>query len=152
MSFHISIVLMGIGFSAYADEPEGLLDCHHELGSVHNIVEPLSESSRTYGNGRIRILHLDTGGEPACCSSYLAILAPDPTNELGNRQCKLLTADSVGAGFMDLSVDEVKSSYDKSSGLLLKIPVERYESADGSGRESLVSIRINQSTGKIEIE
>ena len=100
-----------------------IIDCTDGPSSVHNIVEPLDKSTRTYANGTIRILHLDTGGEPACCSSYMAILAPDPVNELGDRQCKLLADTHSGLGFMAIELQDIQSSYDPAQGLLLRVPV-----------------------------
>lgn len=128
-----------------------LIDCADGPSSIHNIVEPLNESSRTYANGAVRVIHLDTGGEPACCSSYLAILSPNPNDELGNRQCKLLASDKHGLGFMDIVIKRIDSSYDSSKGLLLSVPVLLYGEGDATIKNS-VDIRINQTSGAIVLE
>jgi len=99
----------------------------------------------------IRILHLDTGGEPACCSSYMAILSANPNDELGDRQCNLLVSDANGLGFMDIAVDRVRSTYDTIKGLLLSVPVSLY--GDGStSTEKRINVRINQALGTVTIE
>ena len=140
-----------IAHSADRLEAPAILDCPNELASVRNIVEPLRDSTRTYGNGSTRILHLDTGGEPACCSSYLAILAPDPKSELGDRQCKVLASNAHGLGFMSISMLDVSSAYDSTKGLLLTIPVKLYK--DGiTSVTTYIKVRVNQSSGDVVLE
>ena len=58
-----------------------IAECEGWPLNVRNIVEPFDQSTRTFANGNIRILHIDTGGEPVCCSSHLVILAPNPAEE-----------------------------------------------------------------------
>ena len=117
---------------------------------VDAIVEPWNEATRTFANGKIRIIALDTA-EPACCSFHLAIIAPDPENELGLRQCVALNDGSEWTGFQYVDVQGTESSYDPSRGLLLSVPVERY--IDGTRSTKLVvDVRINQATGAITIE
>ena len=117
---------------------------------VDAIVEPWSDATRTFANGKIRIIALDTA-EPACCSFHLAIIAPDPENELGLRQCVALNDGSEWTGFQFVDVQGTVSSYDPGLGLLLSVPVERY--IDGTRSSKLiVDVRINQATGAITIE
>ena len=117
---------------------------------VDAIVEPWSEATRTFANGKIRIIALDTA-EPACCSFHLAIIAPDPENELGLRQCVALNDGSEWTGFQFVDVKGTKSSYDPGRGLLLSVPVERYIDGTRSSK-FVVDVRINQATGAITIE
>lgn len=119
--------------------------------SVQNVMEPWSDATRTFANGAIRIIHLDTGGEPVCCSSHLAILAPNPEDELGFRQCKLLSDGAEFMGFQFIDLKGIRSSYNAAKGLLLSVPVERY--VDGiKSNKAVIKVRINQATGAITLE
>lgn len=119
--------------------------------SVANVTYPWNEATRTFANERIRIVTVDTGGEPVCCSAHLVILAPDPNNELGDWQCKILSDGGQWRGFQFVDIKGVKSSYIASKGLLLSVPVERY--IDGiKSNKAIIDVRINQATGSIVIE
>lgn len=122
--------------------------------SLRNIVEPWESHTRTFANGKIRVAHVDTGGEPVCCSSYLAVLAPTGSEvELESRQCKLLTDGPELSGFNWIHFDSITASYDPGLGLLLSVPLERYDSGGtGSTTPATVGIRINQATGEIYTE
>lgn len=130
----------------------GIHECSW-VSQARNIVEPWAEHTRTFANGKIRIAHLDTGGEPVCCSSHLLIIAPDPNDEQGYNQCRVLSggAEDPGQGFLWIRFEQISASYDPARGLLLSVPVRRY--VDGlNDTEGLVEVRINQATGAITIE
>lgn len=117
---------------------------------VDAIIEPWEQNTRTFANGAIRIIGLDTA-EPACCSYHMAIIAPAPQEENWPRQCLVLNDGGEWTGFQYLDVATVESSYDPGKGLLLSVPVERY--IDGVQSTKLtVDIRINQATGDVTIE
>jgi len=119
--------------------------------SIAHVTYPWEEATRTFANEKIRLVTVDTGGEPACCSGHLVILAPDPRDELGNQQCKILSDGQTWQGFQFVDLKGVRSSYDASKGLLLSVPVERY--IDGiKSSKAVIDVRINQATGSIEIE
>lgn len=125
-----------------------------EPAKVLYTIEPLTKSTRAFANGNIRVFHTDTFGEPVCCSSYLIIVAPNPDDELGGAQCKMLVGRE-GAGFTNVSVPKIKASYSSSKGLLLKVPVQYYDpsgTGDVPGPKETIGIRINQATGSIAIE
>ena len=119
--------------------------------SIANVTYPWEEATRTFANDKIRIVTVDTGGEPVCCSAHLVILAPDPNDELGNQQCKILSDGQQWQGFQYVDLKGVKSSYNATKGLLLSIPVERY--IDGiKSSKAVIDVRINQATGSIVVE
>ncbi|MEP0521227.1 MAG: hypothetical protein ABJO09_16690 [Hyphomicrobiales bacterium] len=124
--------------------------------NLRNIVEPWEQNTRTFANGNIRIAHVDTGGEPVCCSSYLAILAPTGSEEvLDSRQCALLTDGEQLSGFTWIDFPSITASYDPGQGLLLTVPVERYDfqgTQNGGTLPGIVNIRINQANGNITTE
>ena len=120
------------------------------LESVYNVVEPVEQATRTFASGKIRIWHVDTGGEPVCCSSHLVIIAPDPNEELTQTQCVRLS-DQGSLGFQWIEFKDISASYDPAKGLLLSVPVERYN--DGNeGLKDTIDLRINQATGAVVIE
>lgn len=124
--------------------------------NLQNIVEPWDDHTRTFSNGNIRIANVDTQGEPACCSSYLAILAPTGSEvALESRQCALLTDGAQASGFNWIDFPSISASYDPGLGLLLLVPVERYDfqgTLNGGTIPDIVNIRINQANGNITIE
>jgi len=147
LAFTTAAIATAATFAAWA-EP-GISECGGPA-RVDAIIEPWSEATRTFASGKIRIIALDTA-EPACCSFHLAIIAPNPQDEMGLRQCVTLNDGGEWTGFQFVDVKATRSSYDPGRGLLLSIPVERY--IDGIRSTKLtVDVRINQATGDITIE
>ena len=142
--------LLIFGFSFPVSAAPILLDCDGPA-HVSSVAEPWKDATRTFANGVIRVVWVDTGGEPACCSSHLVILAPDPEDELGNRKCRILSDGAQWLGFQSVDVSGIKSSYDAGKGLLLSVPIERYIDGIKSNKSS-VGVRINQANGIISIE
>ncbi len=149
--FITAILATLLGSSIALAAPE-IVECGVPA-SVLYTVEPLKKSTRSFANGKIRVFHTDTFGEPVCCSSYLVIVAPDPDDELGGAQCKMLVGKE-GAGFLNVFVPRIKASYNANKGLLLKVPVQYYdfEGGTGAGPKGTIGVRINQATGSIVVE
>ena len=124
------------------------------VDSIGAVVEPWEKATRSYADGAIRVVHLDTDGEPVCCSSHLAILAPTGEEGLPYRQCRLLSDAEGHRGFLDVRMAAIASSYDAAKGLLLTIPVDRYDGVQGARADGPypVRVRINQATGAITLE
>jgi len=132
-----------------------IADCDW-VGTAANIVEPWADHSRTFANGAIRVAVVDTGGEPACCSSHLMILSPsgDGTMDPIYRQCHVASARE-GWGFYGVDVARITASYDPARGLLLSVPVDHWHEGIDQGRppiEERMEIRVNQSTGAVTAE
>lgn len=132
-----------------------ITDCDW-IGNPGNIVEPWDQNSRTFANGAIRVAWLDTGGEPACCSSHLLILSPngDGSAEPIFRQCRIASA-SPGMGFYGLDIQRITADYDPARGLLLSLPVFHWHQGVENGAppiEERMEIRINQATGAVTAE
>lgn len=120
------------------------------LERVDTIAGMPHDATRTFANDKIRLWHIDTYGEPVCCSSHLVIIAPDPNDEITERQCVRLS-DRGSIGFQWIDLKGITSSYSSSKGLLLSVPVERYN--DGiTGVNDIINVRINQATGLIRLE
>lgn len=139
----------GILATAATAEPR-LNDCDWPA-SVRNVVEPWEGATRTFANGKIRIVHVDTGGEPVCCSSHLVILTPSPPDEPAFGQCFTLSDGGTGLGFQWLDMKAVSAAYDPARGLLIRVPVERYVDGLKSAKD-VIAVRINQATGTVTLE
>lgn len=153
--FCLSFLIVSGLLAANAMAQEAISQCDWPA-NLRNIIEPWDKHTRTFANGNIRIAHVDTGGEPVCCSSYLAILAPTGSDvALESRQCKLLTDGTQASGFSWINFADITASYDASLGLLLTVPVERYDfnsTTNEVTKPATVYIRINQATGDIYTE
>ncbi|WP_068301251.1 hypothetical protein [Pararhodobacter sp. CCB-MM2] len=130
-------------------------DCQW-AATASNIVEPWSETTRTFANGAIRVAWVDTGGEPACCSSHLMILSPsgDGSDEPVFRMCHEASA-RPNEGFYSVDVPGITASYDPAKGLLLSVPVGHWHQGIEQGQPPIwerMEIRINQSTGEVRVE
>jgi hypothetical protein len=57
-----------------------------EVGACNDLdrISYLLGQTKSYSEGKIRIAHVDTDGEPVCCSSHLLVFIPSP--EIGS-QC-----------------------------------------------------------------
>lgn len=118
-----------------------------EQANVLSIAEPWEANTRTFANGNIRLVVLDTI-EPAAAAFHLVILHP-PRDELGGPMCSMVSAsDGLGFGGMDLR--QVVASYDPARGLTVAVPISQYdpEAAEFSS-DRLLSVTINQSTGQV---
>lgn len=118
------------------------------VASVWAIAEPWEANTRTFANGAIRLVVLDTI-EPAAAAFHLAILHP-PWDTLGGRICTQVSA-SDGLGFGGMDMGPAVASYDPARGLTVALPVSTYdpEAADFYS-ERLLSVTINQSTGQVQ--
>ena len=125
------------------------------IASPSNIYEPWSEHSRTFANGAIRIVLLDTGGEPACCSSHLLVLSVGGgVDDPEFRACRVISASS-GMGFYWVDIPGTTASYDPARGLLISVPVSHWHDGMNTGNPAIVErmeVRINQAARTVEVE
>jgi hypothetical protein len=110
--------------------------------------------TKPYSQGKITIAHVDTDGEPVCCSEHLLIFIPSP--EIG-RQCfalsdKAAKDDGSARGFSTVAFDKISASYDQNKGLLLTVPYTLYNGGEKGPLRS-TSVRVNlQGQGSVKIE
>lgn len=118
-----------------------------------SIAEPWEKNARTFANGTIRVALLDTGGEPACCSAHLLIIAPDmPSAEgvEGARMCDVVS-DQKEHGFESIDFRRLKASYDPKRGLLLTFPYQLY--VDGvTHRSGVARVRVSVANATVTPE
>lgn len=118
-----------------------------EVGPCNDLdrISNLLGQTKSYSGGKIRIAHVDTGGEPVCCSSHLLVFIPAP--DIGT-QCFAVSQEAAKGeddhprGFSNIEFSRIKSSYDRKRGLLLNVPYTLYN--DGKrGRPGSTKVRIN---------
>lgn len=120
--------------------------CDGWWASARNIPEPFDQHTRTYANGEIRVILLDTI-EPALGAFHLMVIAP-PYDELGSRNCAVIS-QSEGLGFAGMFFDQIGASYDPASGLTIRLPIERFAPNTGGTDPAILAVTINQALGTI---
>jgi hypothetical protein len=146
---HLWVVFVLLGSAASAAE----VGACFELDRISNLVG----QPKTFAEGKIRIAHVDTGGEPVCCSSHLLVFIP--SDEIGN-QCfaisqRAATGDRSPTGFSNIEFARIKGSYDAKRGLLLSVPYTLYNLDGGKGdrgKPGSTNVRVNLQKGSVTIE
>ena len=118
-------------------------DCDWKA-SAQAIAEPWEENTRTFSNGNVRLALSDVG-EPAVGGYHIIILSP-PRDELGARQCRILTWTTYGFGKVEF--DKLSADYDPARGLLFSLPVGIADN-NGDVVDRLLVFTLNQATGEI---
>lgn len=117
---------------------------------VDTVAEPWEDNTASYAEGRVRVAKLDTI-EPAGAPVHLLILSP-PMDESGMfRQCRVVSL-AEGSGFWSMDFAGRKAAYDPGRGLTLTIPVKVYDPSAGDGAPRVLTVTIDQSTGRIAAE
>lgn len=113
------------------------------------VMEPWERNTRTFYNGQVRLALIDTDGEPACCSTWLVVIFPDVSDELGGRTCRMLGTGQT-MGYAGVNLAGVKSTYSASTGLTLTVPVRRMVDGDAIVNET-VKLRLNLRTSTLSV-
>lgn len=117
------------------------------LASMLNIVEPWEANSRSFYEGQVRVVLADSV-EPACCWAHLVILMPNPSDEMGLRQCVVVNMGG-GMGFAGLDFAQLSATYDPAEGLLVSFPYALYEPETGGiGPWQGARVLLNLETGE----
>jgi hypothetical protein len=143
---YVWLVLLILGSAARAAE----------VGPCNDLdrISFLVGQTRSYSEGKIRIAHVDTDGEPVCCSSHLLIFIP--SKEIGS-ECFAVSQDAAtgsgsARGFSNIEFARIKAAYDPQRGLLLNVPYTLYN--DGKpGKPGVASVRVDlRDKGSVKIE
>lgn len=124
-----------------------LIDCNIPLASAEFLQFPVTENTRTYGNGDVRFVHLSTFGEPAAGASRILIQVRK-RNEAGFH-CGLATI-SESIGFSSVDLPNAQSSFDPNVGLSVKIPVRAFDGNEF--RDYQLQTLVQFGDGRIEID
>jgi hypothetical protein len=110
--------------------------------------------TKSYSGGKIRIAHVDTDGEPACCSAHLLVFIPDL--EIGS-QCFAVSqraakdSDSP-LGFNSVEFNRIRAFHGRDHGLLLKVPYTLYWTGGGP-KPGSANVRVDlRRKGSVRIE
>ena len=122
-------------------------NCDRWEANAQNLAEPWENNSRTFANGEVRLAVLDTL-EPAAGAFHLLVLSP-PYSELGDRQCRVVSATPGGIGFAGILFDDMTAGYDPETGLGLDLPVVVYLPETADFQTVGLGLTINQATGDI---
>jgi len=143
------IVIAGALFAATPALAVQVRECD-ETAHPQSIMEPWEKNTRSFYNGNVRVALMDTGGEPVCCSMHLLILAPDRTDELGGRLCRLVGSREA-LGFAGIDFARLTTRYDQGRGLLITFPYQLY--VDGiRNRTGVARVRVNLDKGTVAAE
>jgi hypothetical protein len=129
-------VLVVLGSAADAAE---VGPCN-DLDRISNLVG----QTKSYSEGKIRIAHVDTDGEPVCCSSHLLVFIPSP--DIGS-QCFAISQKAANGsesqlGFNNIEFNGIKASYVPQRGLLLNVPYTLYNPQGGRGKPGSANVRV----------
>lgn len=128
-----------------------------EVGPCDDLdrISYLADQTKSFANGKITVAHIDTFGEPVCCSEHLLVFIPSP--EIGN-QCFAISQraakhNGAARGFNSIAFDRIESSYDPDRGLRLNVPYTLYDPEGGRGPSGSTNVRVNLSgKGSVTIE
>lgn len=155
MSRPLAAYALAAGLLALASPAAALSvrPCDGTTDLAMNLVEPWSGHSWSFYQGRVRVAVLDTGGEPACCSSHLLVMFADEDEPGGGMVCRIVS-DSGERGFAGIDPRSVKTAYDPRRGLLVSFGYSWFPpEGDGSRTvRGLGRVRVNLSRGTVTAE
>lgn len=101
-----------------------------------------SDPMRSFANGAIRLITLDTG-EPAAAAFHIMVTYPDPEEMW--LDCRLVSLGG-GLGFASISLARADASYDPARGLSIAVPGRSPE-----GEALVIAFTINRATGEVTV-
>jgi hypothetical protein len=113
------------------------------------IPEPWEKYTKTYANGKVRLIYIDTYGEPSYSSAHLLVLIPDNESMIGERKCFVIN-NGENIGFMSINFAGIVSTYSSRKGSLVKVPVVTYDGVEGI--DKIIHVRINYKEGEVSLE
>lgn len=116
-------------------------------GHARSLAEPWEDNTLTFANGAVRMAILDTI-EPAAAAFHLLILSP-PYDELGERQCRIVSLGDGWSGFGFLSFERHEASYDPATGLVVVMDMGAYNPATALVDALALRVTVNQATGAV---
>ena len=143
----VSLFCVAVSLLAVPGHAQTVWPCDGWQANARNIAEPWEDSVRTFANGAVRVVMLDTL-EPAFAAYHLMVLSP-PYDELGDRQCRLISAEGEN-GFAGMMFSQLSAGYDPATGLGLDVPVVVYLTQTGDFQTVGLGLTINQATGAID--
>ncbi len=142
--------LLGLSASAHA---QVVNDCYSEdadsyLTDIGVIPEPWEINTRTFANGDVRLVLLDTW-DPANYAVHLMITYVDPERHESEGRACAIVSDRDGYGFQNISLLDMAAGYDPAAGLTFSIEAERYNPSDETVNHGLLEVILNRATGQV---
>lgn len=95
--------------------------CDSYIANAAFLVFPPAETTAEYSQGLVRLITLDTAGEPACCSYHLMVLYPSADGSY--LECGLVSS-SADLGWYSVFVTQAQILRDDAERLSLIVPTE----------------------------
>jgi hypothetical protein len=121
--------------------------CDTWEASAAFVVFPAADNTAEYAGGLVRLITLDTAGEPACCSFHLMVLYPSADGSYS--ECALISAADT-TGHYSIFVNRAKVTKDDAEGVSLVIPTEG--NVDGNAVPGEMKVSIDLMASKISAE
>jgi hypothetical protein len=125
-------------------------DCDGTTDSARNIVEPWVKNTKQFYNGNVRVTHLDTGGEPVCCSAHLLVTYPSAgQDEPVYADCKLVSMND-SAGFLSIDFAKLTAKYNAKTGLAITFPYTTYNHEGDDHPGGTAKLLLNLKKGELK--
>lgn len=112
--------------------------CDSYISNAAFVVFPPAETTAEYAGGQVRLITLDTAGEPACCSYHLMVLYPSVDGTYF--ECGLV-GSGTDLGWYSIYVNQAQVLRDDEGGVSLVVPTEG--NVDGEVVPSSVKIDVD---------
>ena len=125
--------------STCADAPYGA------ARDIQLIAEPMANSIKTFANGEVDLVLIDTV-EPAAAAFHVMVLHPPRDEMFGTRDCHLIGA------FSGIMWEGLRSSYDPATGLHFFVEAQVYQAETALFVPMEAEITVNQATGEVGLD
>lgn len=145
MNFIKATFIVALGLSIginHLANAQSVRDCS-KSGQRTVMVEPYSENTKSYSNGKTNVTLVDTGADRAWL--MLQVTSP-PLQQSGAPTCQLISFDDY-IGFEKVLMVDLQALYDPAVGLMFDIPVITPEV---SNKWTRLQFDLNQATGKLD--
>ena len=118
--------------------------CDSYIANAAFLAFPTAENTAEFADGRVRLITLDTAGEPACCSFHLMVLYP--SEDGSNSECGLISG-SADLGYFSIFVGNATVLRNDAEGMSLIVPTE--SNVDGTAVAAEMQLDIDFSAGTL---
>ncbi|OYW41717.1 MAG: hypothetical protein B7Z38_07065 [Rhodobacterales bacterium 12-64-8] len=118
--------------------------CDSYIANAAFLVFPPAETTAEYADGAVRLITLDTAGEPACCSYHLMVLYP--SSDGSYLECSLVSS-TVDYGYYSIFVNQAQVLRDDAEAVSLMVPTEG--NVDGEVIPAAMRIDVDLAAGTL---
>lgn len=95
--------------------------CDSYISNAAFLAFPPAETTASYADGMVRLITLDTAGEPACCSYHLMVLYPSADGSY--LECGLVSS-TADLGWYSIFVNQAQVLREDGEAVSLLVPTE----------------------------